>query len=176
MHYLTKDELRRLFQVAYNHNRRYHLALVTALWHGLRVSELNNLRGTDVTADGRIIVRRLKGSNESIQPIRRDADPLFDESPILELAQERKTLRLFEISRQHFDRLIKAYGAEAGIHPDKLHMHSLKHSVAMLLWDRTQNLGQIQSYLGHKAVSSTLCYLYEADAQKAQAALAGITL
>jgi len=176
MHYLTKDELRRLFQAAYNHNRRYHLALVTALWHGMRVSELIDLRGTDVTADGNVIVRRLKGSNESIQPIRRDADPLFDESPILELARERKTLRLFEVTRQYFDKLIKQYGEEAGIHPDKCHMHALKHSVAMLLWDATTNVGQIQSYLGHKAVSSTLCYLYEADARKAQMALAGITL
>ena len=176
MHYLTKDELRQLFQVAYTRNRRYHLALVTALWHGMRVSELNNLRGSDITPDGKLIVRRLKGSNESLQPIRRDVDPLFDESPIIELARERKTLRLFEVSRQHFDRLIKMYGAEAGIHPDKLHMHALKHSIAMLLWDATTNVGQIQSYLGHKAVSSTLCYLYEADARKAQTALAGITL
>jgi len=176
MHYLTKDELRRLFQVAYNHNRRYHLALVTALWHGMRVSELNKLRGTDVTADGCVIVRRLKGSHTTLQPIRRDADPLFDESPILALAQERKSLRLFEVSRQHFDKLIKQYGAEAGIHPDKCHMHALKHSVAMLLWDVTGNLGQLQSYLGHKAASSTLAYLYEADARKAQTALAGITL
>lgn len=104
------------------------------------------------------------------------ADPLFDESPLLELARERKGLRLFEVSRQHFDRLIKQYGAEAGIHPDKLHMHSLKHSVAMLLWDATGNLGQLQSYLGHRAASSTLVYLAEADARKAQQALAGITL
>jgi integrase len=175
MHYLTKDELRRLFEVAYRRNRTYHLALVTALWHGMRVSELNNLRGTDVT-DGCVIVRRLKGSHTTLQPIRRDIDPLFDESPILELAKQRGSLRLFEVSRQHFDRLIKAYGAEAGIHADKLHMHSLKHSVAMLLWDVTGNLGQLQSYLGHKAASSTLAYLYEADARKAQTALAGITL
>ena len=176
MHYLTKDELRRLFQVAYNRDREYHLAMVVALWHGMRVSELTNIRGTDVTADGNIIVRRLKGSHTTLQPIRRDADPIFDESPILELARERRGLRLFEVSRQHFDRLIKMYGQEAGIHPDKLHMHALKHSVAMLLWDVTGNLGQLQSYLGHKAASSTLCYLAEADARKAQAALAGVTL
>ena len=176
MHYLTKDELRRLFTVAYNHNRRYHLALVTALWHGMRVSELNNLRGTDVTADGCLIVRRLKGSHTTLQPIRRDADPTFDESPILALARERRGLRLFEVSRQHFDRLIKAYGAEAGIHPDKCHMHVLKHSVALLLWDATNSLGVVQSFLGHRAASSTLVYLYEADARKAHAALAGVTL
>lgn len=176
MHYLTKAELRGLFQAAYDRNRNHHLALVVALWHGMRVSELINVRGTDVTADGEVIVRRLKGSNTTLQPVRRDPDPLFDETPIITLAQERKTLRLFPISRQHFDRLIKQYGADAGIHPDKLHMHALKHSVAMLLWDVTGNLGQLQSYLGHKAASSTLCYLAEADARKAQAALAGIRL
>lgn len=175
MHYLTKDELRRLFDVAYRRNRRYHLALVTALWHGMRVSELNNLRGTDIT-DGHVIVRRLKGSNTTMQLIRRDSDPLFDCSPLMDLARERGALRLFEVTRQHFDRLIKQYGAEAGIHRDKLHMHVLKHSVAMLLWDVTGNLGQLQSYLGHKAASSSLVYLYEADARKAQAALAGISI
>src|SRR3569623_1999768 len=158
MHYLTKDELRRLFDVAYKRNRRYHLALVTALWHGMRVSELNNLRGTDITSDGHVIVRRLKGSNTTLQRIRRDSDPLFDESPIVELARERGALRLFEVTRQHFDRLIKQYGSEAGIHPDKCHMHALKHSVALLLWDATNSLGQLQSYLGHKAASSSLVY------------------
>lgn len=72
MHYLTRDELRRLFHVARSRNRRYHLALVVALWHGMRVSELINLRGIDVTADGQLIVRRLKGSKTTMQPIRRD--------------------------------------------------------------------------------------------------------
>lgn len=176
MHYLTKTELRALFQVAYDRNRNHHLALVTALWHGMRVSELINLRGTDITSDGEIIVRRLKGSNTTLQSVRRDSDPLFDGSPIIELARERRTLRLFPISRQHLDRIIKEYGLAAGIHPDKCHMHALKHSVAMLLWDVTGNLGQLQSYLGHKAASSTLVYLAEADARKAQTALAGIRL
>lgn len=174
MFYLTKDELRRLFQAAYNHDRRHHLALLTAMLHGMRVSELNNLRGSDITPDGCVVVRRLKGSRTTMQPIRRDSDPLFDESPIIALAQERKGLRLFEISRQHFDRLIKQYGTEAGIHPDKCHMHALKHSCAMTLWDATGSLGQLQSYLGHVSASSSLVYLAEADARKAQSALAAV--
>lgn len=174
MYYLSKEELRRLFQVAYNRNRRYHLALVTMLHHGMRVSELVNLRGTDITADGQVIVRRLKGSNTTLQAIRPDADPLFDESPLVELARERKGRRLFEVTRQHIHRLIREYGAEAGIHPDKCHPHSLKHSCAMLVWDATNNLGQLQSYLGHKSPSSSLCYLYEIDGRKAQAAYSTI--
>lgn len=176
MQYLTKDELRRLFDVAYRRNRRYHLMLTVSLWHGLRVSEIINLRGSDVTDDGSLIVKRLKGSNRTTQPIRRDPDPLFDESGLIALAQERGSLRLFEISRQHCDRLIKAYGTEAAIHESKLHWHSLKHSCAMLLWGQTQSLGMLQSYLGHKSASSSLCYLYESDAQKAQNALAAVRL
>ena len=176
MQYMTKDELRNLFQVAYSHNQDLHLAMVTALWHGLRVSEVVNLRGTDVTSDGQIIVKRLKGSNKTTQRIRRHTDPLFDETPILARAKEKKTLRLFPVSRQHLDRVIKQYGAEAGIHISKLHMHALKHSIAMMVWDATGNLGELQGYLGHKAASSTLCYLYEADSLKAQDAVAAINI
>jgi integrase/recombinase XerD len=174
MHYLTKEELRSLFQVAYDSNRTHHLAMLSAFCHGMRVSELNNMRGTDVTSDGQVIVRRLKGSNTTMQRLVRNADPLFDETPLLALARQKKTLRLFEVSRQHFDRLIKKYGTEAGIHPVKLHMHALKHSAAMHLWDVTGKLGELQSYLGHKAASSTLSYLYEADSRKAQDAFASI--
>ena len=102
-------------------------------------------------------------------------NPLFDETGILALAQERGAARLFPYHRSHWDRLIKQYGREAGIHPDKCHFHSLKHSIAMILWDSTKSLGQIQNFLGHKAVSSKLCYLREVDASKAHVALAGVT-
>lgn len=94
---------------------------------------------------------------------------------ILALAAQRGSARLFPYHRSHWDRLIKQYGREAGIRPQACHFHSLKHSVAMLLWGATKDLGQIQNFLGHKAVSSTLCYLREVDASKAHVALAGVT-
>jgi integrase/recombinase XerD len=175
MQYLSKDELRRLFQVAYDNNRRHHLFLVVCLWHGCRVSEGIALTGEQVSRSGEITVRRLKRSLPTCQPIHRDADPLFDETPLLELARSTPG-RLFPFNRQRADAFIKRYCALAGINRDKAHCHSLKHSVAMLLWDATQNLGQIQSYLGHKAASSTLVYLFEADARKAQQAIAGISI
>ena len=176
MHYLDKAELRRLFQAAYDRNRLHHLAMVVALWHGIRVTELTSILASDVH-DGKLSVRRLKNSNATCQPIHLDADSLFDESPLLELARQAPgNVRLFPFTRQRADQFIRRYAAIAGVHPDKAHMHSLKHSVAMLLWDATGNLGQIQSYLGHKAASSTLIYLAEADARKAQMAIASITI
>jgi len=175
MQYLTKQELRALFDVAYRANRWHHLAMLTAFVHGLRVSELTSIRGTDVDLNnGTLYTKRLKGSETTTQPIRRDPDPLFDETPLLALAAERKTLRLFEISPRHLDRLMLKYGTAAGIAPAKLHFHAFKHSVAMALWQQTHQLGQIQRYLGHKAASSTLVYLYEADAQAAANAFQSI--
>ncbi len=175
MEYLNRTELRRLFKVAYERNRTHHLALAVGLWHGLRVSEILKIKGTDIV-DGQLSVKRLKRSKATVQPIHVDADLLFDESPILELARQNKG-RLFPFSRQRVDQFIRKYGKLAGIHPDKLHAHAVcKHSLAMLLWDQTHSLGQIQSYLGHRAASSTMCYLVEADARVAQAAVAGMTI
>jgi integrase len=75
------------------------------------------------------------------------------------------------------DQFVKVYGALAGIHPDKRHTHAIcKHSVAMLIWSATNSLGMIQSYLGHRAASSTLAYLREADAMKAQSVVSAMTI
>jgi integrase len=145
-------------------------------WHGCRVSEVLELRGTDVTADGCLIVKRMKGSLTTVQPLRADDDPLFDERPLIEMAREYKGRRLFEVTRRRIDQVIKEYGAEAGIPAHKLHAHAMKHSIAMALWGKTQDLGQIQRYLGHKAASSTLAYLYEHDVTKAFGAVAGIQI
>ena len=175
MEYLTKSELRRLFKVAYQKNRTHHLALVVGLFHGLRVSEIVAIKGRDIV-DGQLSVRRLKRSKATLQPIHTVADPLFDESPLLAMAAKHKG-RLFNFSRQRVDQFIRAYGALANIHPDKLHAHAVcKHSLAMLLWSQTHSLGQIQSYLGHKSASSTLCYLAEADSLIAQSAVSSMTI
>lgn len=176
MQYLDKHELRSLFQVAYDRNKIHHLAMIVGLWHGARVSEIVNIKGADVF-NGQLSIKRLKRSLPTVQPIRRDVDPLFDESFLIELAKQNPgDARLFKFSRRRCDQFIKRYAELAGVSPDKAHFHSLKHSVAMLLWDKTGNLGQIQSYLGHRAASSTLIYLTEADARKAQIALAGVQI
>jgi integrase len=175
MEYLTKSELRRLFTVAYERNRTHHMAMVVGLWHGLRVTEIISIKGSHVV-DGQLAVKRLKRSRPTLQSIRVDADPLFDESPLIEMAAQIKG-RLFDFSRQRMDQFVKVYGALAGIHPDKRHTHAIcKHSVAMLIWSATNSLGMIQSYLGHQAASSTLAYLREADAMKAQSVVCSMTI
>lgn len=162
MEYLDKGELRRLLGAAYSNNKLHHLCLLVGFWHGLRVSEAISIEGKDIQ-DGLLSVKRLKKSKPTIQPLHVDTDPLFDESPLTKIKG-----RMFPYTRQYVDKFVKKYGELAGIHPDKRHYHALKHSVAMIVYENTKSLPLVQSYLGHKAASSTLQYLYEADASKAQ--------
>jgi len=174
MEYLTKPELRALMQTAHDHDEEYRLFMAVSLWHATRVSEALAICGNDIHA-GQISIRALKGGNAAIQSIHYDADPLFDCWPITSLAASNPG-RLFTFSRQAADLAIKRYAAIAGIHPKKAHMHALRHSMAMLLWDKTHNLGMIQSYLRHKDPSSTMRYLVESDKQKAQIAVQSIEI
>ena len=167
MEYLNRDELVRLFKVARQHNPLHHVALLVGLLHGLRVSETLAIRGRDI-CDGRVSVKRLKKSRPTLHALRIDSDPLFDESPLLELAKAGPETELFPWSRQYMDVLLKRYAALAGIHPAKRHYHVLKHSICVLLWQETHDLNAIQDHVGHRSSSSTLIYLRADAAQKAQ--------
>jgi integrase len=174
MEYLNRDELVRLFKVARQHNPLHHVALLVGLLHGLRVSETLAIRGRDI-CDGRVSVKRLKKSRPTLHALRIDSDPLFDESPLLELAKASPEAELFPWSRQYMDVLIKRYAALAGIHPAKRHYHVLKHSICVLLWQETHDLNAIQDHVGHRSSSSTLIYLRADAALKAQMTVVGMS-
>ena len=60
-HFLTQDELRRLFKVI--RSKRDKAIFLVAYRHGLRASEIGLLQRADVDAkQGRISIHRLKGS------------------------------------------------------------------------------------------------------------------
>ena len=178
MDYLTDIELRRVLQVAYSHNLRHHLLILAAFWHGLRVSEIvgqnmdglvpdktihPGMRGRDIQ-DRLVHVFRLKESRSTTHNLHIDSDPLFDERPLIELAKANLDQRLFPYSRQAVDKFVKKYARLAGILPSKAHIHAVgKHSIAMLIYAKTQDINSVADYLGHKDISSSLCYV-RADA------------
>jgi len=148
--------------------------MLVGLLHGLRVSETLAIRGRDI-CDGRVSVKRMKKSRPTLHALRIDNDPLFDESPLLELAKATPEAELFPWSRQCMDIVIKRYAALAGIHPAKRHYHVLKHSICVLLWQETHDLNAIQDHVGHRSSSSTLIYLRADAAQKAQMTVVGMS-
>ena len=173
MQFLDKTELRKLFEVAYQRDRRIHLLLVVQFWSGLRITEVLNIKGRDV-CDGQLFVRRLKRSNPTTHKLHLDVDPIFDASPLIELAKQNPDSRLFEFTSQWINRLLKRWAAEASIHPAKAHTHVFKHSICMALWESLKDLSAIQDYVGHKSASSTLVYMRHDAAAKAQAAVSAM--
>jgi len=174
MQYLDRSELRRLFQIAYDSNRINHLCLLTMFWSGLRVSEALAITGTDI-CDGQLSVKRLKKSKATLHTLKVTSEVLFDQSPLLQLAKENPG-RLFPFSRQWVYQFMQKYGTAAGIHEAKLHPHSLKHAICVLLYQETHDLNAVQDWVGHKSVGSTLVYLRADGATKAAAAVVGLAL
>ena len=96
IHFLTQDELRRLFKVI--RSKRDKAIFLVAYRHGLRASEIGLLQRADVDAkQGRISIHRLKGSISGVYPmqpdvlkaIRSDLRTRVDESPTRKATGER---------------------------------------------------------------------------------------
>ena len=172
MQHLNRDELLELLRAARQHNERDWLALLVGFWHGLRVSEITSFK-RDAVRDGYLTIQRLKGSLKTVQPLIAHEEPLLDERTAL-IARVKRTpvgRPVFDLSRQHFWRLIRRHGKTAGIAEHKLHPHILKHSIAMQTIE-TAGIENVRQYLGHKSISSTGAYL-KVDDDAASQAIAG---
>ena len=162
MHALSKAEIRELLSVAKGHKERDWLIILVAFNHGLRASEIAELT-EDAVRDGFLTVARKKGSLKTTQPLITSADPLFDETALVEFVRGiKRGERIFGISRFQFWRLMQKYAALAGIPAHKRHPHVLKHSIAL------QTIGlagveNVRQHLGHKSLSSTGAYLRVSD-------------
>lgn len=171
MQYLTKVELLSVLRAAKQARERDWLMFLVAYWHGLRSSEVVSLK-RDAIDHGEITVRRLKGSDMTVQPLVVSDDPLLNERAALETLAQSTPLpgRLFPFTRGHYYRLFAKYAKRAGLPINKRHPHSLKHSIAM---HTIQGAGieNVRRYLGHKSMASTGEYLKVTDAD-ASAAIA----
>jgi site-specific recombinase XerD len=173
MHYMSKQEVTKLLTIAFENNRDHHLALLLAYATGARVSQilgdkrqnLQGLTGTDVYAsEMKIKIHGAKKGKSRFHNLHKDANPIFDLSPLVDLASQRGANRLFgSLTRQYLDLKIKQYGKLAGIHPSLCHMHALRHGIAMIIWDATKRPGAITTFLQHSNASSAYQYLAEND-------------
>ena len=170
MLHLEISELKTL--LAHTDNPRHRLMILVGYCHGLRVSELINLRGADIR-DGYVNVRRLKGSEHTIQPYVKHPDPLLDEAtPLREMAESVKADEiLFPMTRSGVWRMMQRIGKAAGLPKHKLHPHVLKHTIAHASI-KSAGIENVRQYLGHKSLSSTGAYLRVTD-EAASAAVMG---
>lgn len=159
--YLTQHEIDQLVESA-KHIGRYGsrdaLLITMAYNHGLRVTELIDLKWNDINwQSAHIHIDRIKDSNESVQPINgselRQLRALRKES---ESAFIFTTERGGPMTRDNVNKMLKKAGENAGL--GRVHPHMLRHSCGYNLVNKGVEVRVIQDYLGHKNVQNTVRY------------------
>lgn len=161
--YLTEAEVDRLMK-ATSKNRWGHrdaTMILVAYRHGLRVSELVDLRWDQVEFEtANLHVCRRKKGTPATHPI------LGDESRALrrlQKEQEPKSKYVFTSERGDafttagFARMVERAGIEAKF-GFKVHPHMLRHACGYALASRGHDTRSLQAYLGHRNIQHTVRY------------------
>jgi type 1 fimbriae regulatory protein FimB len=166
--YLTGPEIKKFLEAAKtatrNPERDYCMMLLT-YQHGLRVSELTDLKLSDVDlAERTININRLKNSISGRHPmftgearairdwlaVRETMDP---DSNALFISEQRRPL-----SRATVDLLVKTIAEAAGLGNLAVHAHMLRHSAGYSLINRGFDVRTVQVHLGHARLENTARY------------------
>lgn len=137
---------------------------------GLRVSELVSLNENSVNFNRQQIFVKGKGSKERLVPV---AESALDElAKYLTVRKsflgKKKSSWLFcsegasdgHMTRDAFYKMLKKVAAEAGISPERVSPHVLRHSFATHLLHRDVDLRSLQKMLGHESIGTTEIYTH----------------
>ena len=141
---------------------------------GLRVSELVDLKVSDINLEGGFLTTKGKGSKERLVPIGDEAVAWLSKylrGARQSLLGRRTSPRVFvnarggdALTRMGVWKLLKAYGIKAGV-GTRLSPHVLRHSFATHLLERGADLRAIQVMLGHSDLSTTQIYTHVLEAR-----------
>ncbi|MBC9031057.1 tyrosine-type recombinase/integrase [Sphingomonas sp. JC676] len=139
------------------------LALVELLYgSGLRATELVSLPRNAIHPDRPYLILKGKGGRERLVPISdraRAAVAVWRDHVAADRAW------LFPSGKKHLSRvrlyqLIRALAAEAGIPPDRVSPHVLRHAFATHLLEGGADLRALQAMLGHADIATTEIYTH----------------
>ena len=138
-------------------------ALVELLYgSGLRATELVSLPRSAISPDKPFLILKGKGGRERLVPISDRA-----RAAVAQYAAHvpRDALYLFPSGKKHLSRvrlhqLVKALAADAGIPPDRISPHVLRHAFATHLLEGGADLRAVQMLLGHADIATTQIYTH----------------
>lgn len=168
--FLTEEEINRLFaapDVSTLDGVRDRAILETMYAAGLRVSELVNLKQTDVDLLAGLIVCHGKGSKERRVPLGKSAIHWLQQYATTKAEYGKQTLpNVFLYRGKPFTRhlawaMIKRYAEAAGI--KNVSPHTLRHSFATHLLQHGADSRSVQALLGHSDISTTQIYTHITD-------------
>lgn len=152
---------------------RLHCLIEMLYATGMRVSELVSLPRDVLAGDARVLTIKGKGGRERLVPLNGKARAALER--YLQLGRESNdavaatvaTKWLFpskstqgHLTRQRFAQDLKDLAAEAGLDPDRISPHVLRHAFASHLLDRGADLRSVQQLLGHADISTTEIYTH----------------
>jgi integrase len=162
--HLTEAEVNQLLEAA-SGSRRYGdrdaAMVLIAFRHALRVSELVNLRWSDVDFKAaRLHVKRLKGSLSGVHPLEGDEmralRKLRANEPDGEFAFTAE--RGGPMSAAGFRKMLSRLAVDAGLAALRIHPHALRHGAGFVLVNKGVDIRTLQSYMGHAQISNTVRY------------------
>jgi integrase len=155
--HLSRDEVLALCKAARRNREgaRDAAAIWTAFNHGLRVSELCDLRWGDVRWEERkLMVRRLKGSASGEHPLteqdKRFLGPLRNKG-------QRPSDRVFTIGAAGFRKMLARLDLPADLAALAIHPHMLRHACGYDMVGRA-DLQARAAFMGHKRLENTVRY------------------
>ena len=136
---------------------------------GMRVSELVSLPRSAAASDEQFLTVRGKGGRERLVPLNDRARAAV--ASLLRIEPESRRgppLRyLFpshgrsgHLTRQHFAQELKLLAGKAGLAPEKVSPHVLRHAFASHLLAGGADLRAVQQMLGHADISTTQIYTH----------------
>ena len=166
---LEADEVDRMFEAAEERAvsgelaALRNLALLELLYgSGLRATELVSLPRGAVRPGQPFLMVRGKGSKERLVPISSRAETAV--AKWLEAAPGGRPW-LFPSGKTHLSRvrlfqIVRAMAADAGISPERVSPHVLRHAFATHLLSGGADLRVLQSLLGHADIATTQIYTH----------------
>lgn len=160
--WLTRDELARFVNTPAP-KLRERVAWQLLAWLGLRRGELLSLRIDDArVADGTIIIRGIKTKRDRLLPI---PGPVFNPLGLL-VSGRLPSDYVFRGDhsanwpKDQFMRAFYAHLERAGLAGQGITPHSLRHTLATSLVESGVVLPDVQTFLGHSDVKSTMKYVH----------------
>lgn len=138
-------------------------ALIELLYgSGLRATELVSLPRRALTADRPFLILKGKGARERLVPISDRARAAVS-AWLVHVPGD--SLWLFPSGKSHLSRIrlyqmVKALAAAAGIAPERVSPHVLRHAFATHLLEGGADLRALQSMLGHADIGTTQIYTH----------------
>ncbi|MFQ6618812.1 MAG: tyrosine-type recombinase/integrase, partial [Fidelibacterota bacterium] len=136
---------------------------------GLRVSELINLKQSNLLLDDGLVRVVGKGTRERVVPMGKIAIRflkmyLSNQRPVLARSLKSKNYLFLNrsgrpLTRMGFWKIFKSYVDKAGIRK-KVSPHTLRHSFATHLLEGGADLRYVQEMLGHSDISTTQIYTH----------------